>query len=991
MADIKATLTSTNTSLSASINQDKRLITKTLASTEVTKAQLGLGLVTNESKATMFNNPTFTGSITGSAAALSTLYVTSDGSSDGKVTADALTVNAFDVAASGGGVSYNGSAFTVDTVGQLTASHSVAAPNGYFTTVGGTLSTAAQPNITSVGTLTALVMGGTLNMGGQDITGGDTISANAVSAATLAGTLSTAAQTGITSVGTLAGLTVSADVNMNGQNIVSGNTITASTVSAGTLSGTISNAAQTNITSVGTLTSLTVSTDGSSDGKVTCDALDADAFKVTGSGGGISYNTTAFTVDTNGDTALRNITSSGDISATGSITADANLAATGVVTINDSPGIDLIGNFGYSLNVGPTSGQTAASIGIIGNGLASLTMASSFGANQGGINISKQGALSGNFVNQDSLKLFVNDNTVMTLGYDILDATDRYLVGIGNFYQSMPTEALEVKGNIKADNIIITGAASSSTHAIRKNEFDSHTSNITNPHAVTKAQVGLGNVTNESKATMFTDAALTGNPTAPTQGAADNTTKIATTEYVTTAVGAIVDSAPGSLNTLNELAAALNDSPSQIDNILSAVGQRLVIGNNLSDLNNAATARTNLGLGSAATTDSTAYATAAQGARADSAEAITSNVTVFGSSLVDDVNAAAARTTLELGNVTNESKATMFTDPTFTGSITGTIGTATQPNITTINALEIRETTDSSSYAILGHSSVIPATVGSLQSLGGGYAFASQSLGNTYINKKADRSMYFESGGVTKVKFDSFDNWTFYNGTRVQITNPTGPSEGLRFTHSASGPANDEFNMYYAGSAAGAPFVLNKEGTGNAEIVFFNNGDVNINGGYQGSGSGNSDNNVGIGVNGTTRLPGGGANTAANPTNKLHVYEESGKTMGTFIGSTFGLSKASALVRIEQATGENLFLDGRTIAADNILNLIAESTINIAPSKTLTVGFAQDRMASFRPVRFASYTTTDRNNLTPNNGDVIYNSTDDKFQGYAGGAWVNLH
>jgi hypothetical protein len=43
------------------------------------------------------------------------------------------------------------------------------------------------------------------------------------------------------------------------------------------------------------------------------------------------------------------------------------------------------------------------------------------------------------------------------------------------------------------------------------------------------------------------------------------------------------------------------------------------------------------------------------------------------------------------------------------------------------------------------------------------------------------------------------------------------------------------------------------------------------------------------------------------------------------------------------------------------------------------------------PLKMASFTTTERTALTPQNGDIIYNTTDSKFQGYAGGAWVNLH
>ena len=96
-------------------------------------------------------------------------------------------------------------------------------------------------------------------------------------------------------------------------------------------------------------------------------------------------------------------------------------------------------------------------------------------------------------------------------------------------------------------------------------------------------------------------------------------TDAASKTYVDTAVANVVDSAPAALDTLNELAAALGDDANFSTTVTTSIGEKLAKASNLSDLTNAATARTNLGLGSAATTASTAYATAAQGATADAA------------------------------------------------------------------------------------------------------------------------------------------------------------------------------------------------------------------------------------------------------------------------------------------------------------------------------------------------------------------------------------
>ncbi|EME2585202.1 tail fiber protein, partial [Escherichia coli] len=65
---------------------------------------------------------------------------------------------------------------------------------------------------------------------------------------------------------------------------------------------------------------------------------------------------------------------------------------------------------------------------------------------------------------------------------------------------------------------------------------------------------------------------FTGEPKAPTPAAGNNTTRIATTAFVQAAITALINGAPATLDTLKEIAAAINNDPkfsTTINNVLS--------------------------------------------------------------------------------------------------------------------------------------------------------------------------------------------------------------------------------------------------------------------------------------------------------------------------------------------------------------------------------------------------------------------------------------
>ena len=84
-------------------------------------------------------------------------------------------------------------------------------------------------------------------------------------------------------------------------------------------------------------------------------------------------------------------------------------------------------------------------------------------------------------------------------------------------------------------------------------------------------------------------------------------------------------------------------------------------------------------------------------------------------------------------------------------------------------------------------------------------------------------------------------------------------------------------------------------------------------------------------------------------------------------------------VRFVSTTASDFVLSGSgtpTVQSDTDLHLSAGNRVAVV-SKT--------------PFKFPSLTTAERDGMTAQNGDVIYNSSLNKLQVYAASAWVNLH
>lgn len=98
---------------------------------------------------------------------------------------------------------------------------------------------------------------------------------------------------------------------------------------------------------------------------------------------------------------------------------------------------------------------------------------------------------------------------------------------------------------------------------------------------------------------------FTGEPKAPTPAAGNNTTRVATTAFVQAAITALINGAPDTLDTLKEIAAAINNDPKFSTTINNALAGKQPLDNTLTHLSgkDVAGLLAYLGLGEAAKRD----------------------------------------------------------------------------------------------------------------------------------------------------------------------------------------------------------------------------------------------------------------------------------------------------------------------------------------------------------------------------------------------------
>ena len=181
----------------------------------------------------------------------------------------------------------------------------------------------------------------------------------------------------------------------------------------------------------------------------------------------------------------------------------------------------------------------------------------------GSQNIATTGTITSNDITiQDSQpRLNFNDNSGSPHDPDYLLQVDSGIFRIFDSTNSANRLLINTDGHIDIDGNVDFGAGIDVT------------GNITVTGTVDGVDIAAAKTTLDSICTS--NGNILDGTVATTQAAGNNTDRIATTSFVGTAISNLVDSSPAALNTLNELAAAINDDASFSTTITNSIATKM--------------------------------------------------------------------------------------------------------------------------------------------------------------------------------------------------------------------------------------------------------------------------------------------------------------------------------------------------------------------------------------------------------------------------------
>ena len=180
---------------------------------------------------------------------------------------------------------------------------------------------------------------------------------------------------------------------------------------------------------------------------------------------------------------------------------------------------------------------------------------------------------------------FVIDNSALTVGFHnrevgifakIDSGAERLYAytNAGNYADWIPSKETPIDGDIVDLHIVIGNAANVTIQTVSgayatKIELEEHrtASELDHPEKSVRKK--------HLHPDAYESPALTGTPIAPTAGRGTNNDQIATTAFVAQAIAALVNSAPGALDTLQELAAALGNDANFAATVTNALAGKL--------------------------------------------------------------------------------------------------------------------------------------------------------------------------------------------------------------------------------------------------------------------------------------------------------------------------------------------------------------------------------------------------------------------------------